>query len=90
MTKRKNIINCERESQNHHFASYNKLKFRFEWGCVTHPGIWACGGGQQNIAPVLVGVTFQAPQSEPELAWWCYIGPRPEFENEYDSTQEVK
>jgi hypothetical protein len=51
-------------------------------------GIWACGGGQQNIAPVLVGVTFQAPQSEPEFAWWCYIGPRPEFENETDSYKQ--
>jgi len=82
----RNVINCEKASQRHHFASYNKVKFRFEWGCVTHPGIWACGGGVRESPPVLVGCGFQAPSSEPEFAWWCYIGPRPEFENEHDTS----
>jgi hypothetical protein len=59
-------------------------KHRFEWGYVTHPGVWACGGGRQDIPPVLIGITFQVPQKEPEYAWWCYLGPRPEFENEFD------
>lgn len=63
---------------------------RFEWGYVTHPGIWACGGGRQDIPPVLVGITFQVPQKEPEYAWWCYLGPRPEFENEFDPEDKDK
>jgi len=58
------------------------IKYRFEWGYVSHPGIWACGGGRQDLPPVLVGITYQIPQKEPEYAWWCYLGPRPVFENE--------
>ena len=68
----------------HHTKCYGKPAFKFEWGYVTHPGVWACGGGRQDLPPVLIGVTFQVPQEEPEYAWWCYIGPRPEFENEFD------
>jgi len=79
-----NIINCKRASLCEHNTSYGKPKFRFVWGRVTHPGVWACGGGRQDLPPVLIGVTFQVPQKEPEYAWWCYIGPRPEFENEFD------
>jgi hypothetical protein len=63
---------------------------RFEWGYVTHPGVWACGGGRQDIPPVLVGITFQVPQKEPEYAWWCYLGPRPEFENEFNPDDRDK
>lgn len=65
-------------------------KHRFEWGYVTHPGVWACGGGRQDIPPVLVGITFQVPQKDPEYAWWCYLGPRPEFENEFDPDDKDK
>jgi hypothetical protein len=65
-------------------------KHRFEWGYVEHPGIWACGGGRQDIPPVLIGITFQVPQKEPEYAWWCYLGPRPEFENELDPKDKDK
>lgn len=65
-------------------------KIKFEWGYVTHPGIWACGGGRQDLPPVLVGITFQVPQSEPEYAWWCYLGPRPDFENEFDPEDKNK
>ncbi len=68
-----------------HIACYGKPKLRFEWGTVTHPGVWACGGGRQDLPPVLLGITFQVPQKEPECAWWCYLGPIPVFENEYDS-----
>lgn len=63
---------------------------KFEWGYVTHPGIWACGGGRQDLPPVLVGITFQVPQREPEYAWWCYLGPRPEFENEFNPDDKDK
>ena len=62
---------------------------RFAWGVVTHPGIWACGGGREDLPPVLVGITFQVPQKEPEQAWWCYIGPRPEFENEFTGAPDA-
>ena len=60
-------------------------KKRFEWGSVTHPGIWACGGGRQDLPPVLVGITLQVPQSVPEYAWWCYLGEIPLFENEMET-----
>jgi hypothetical protein len=83
-----NIANCKQASLCEHHASYGKPKFRFQWGYVTHPGVWACGGGRQDLPPVLVGVTFQVPQKEPEYAWWCYIGPRPVFENEFDPIRE--
>ena len=68
--------------------SKNVEKFRFEWGYVTHPGIWACGGGRQDLPPVLVGITHQVPQKEPEYAWWCYLWPLPEFENELTPCRE--
>lgn len=82
MNANQNIINCQKSSIGEHFRSYGKPKFRFEWGCVTHPGIWACGGGSQSSSPVLIDVAFQVPSQNPEYGWWCYIGPRPEFENE--------
>lgn len=72
----------------HHFKAYGKTAFRFEWGAVTHPGVWACGGGRQDLPPVLVGISFQVPQEEPQHAWWCYIGPRPEFVNEMKQSVE--
>jgi hypothetical protein len=68
----------------------NNEVYRFEWGYVTHPGVWACGGGRQDLPPVLVGITFQVPQSQPEYAWWCYLGPRPVFENEFDADLKDK
>jgi hypothetical protein len=38
----------------------------------------------------LVGITFQVPQKEPQYAWWCYLGERPEFENEFDADDKDK
>ena len=82
MDRNQNIINCEMAAMAEHVAAYNRQKFIFCWGHVTHPGIWAFGGGNQELPPILLGVSFQAPQSKPENGWWCYIGTRPEFENE--------
>jgi hypothetical protein len=70
------------EEVTHHKKCYGREYFVFEWGTVTHPGVWACGGGRQDLPPVLVGVTWQVPQPNPDCAWWCYIGPRPVFVNE--------
>lgn len=73
-----------------HSKCYGKEKLRFEWSTVTHPGVWACGGGRSDLPPVLVGITFQVPQEESECAWWCYLGPRPNFENEFDPEDKDK
>jgi hypothetical protein len=78
------------EEATHHRKCYGKESFVFEWGTVTHPGVWACGGGRQDLPPVLVGVTWQVPQKDPEYAWWCYLGPRPEFANEFDADDKDK
>jgi hypothetical protein len=70
----------------HHMVCYNKRKFHFEWGSVTHPGIWACGGGRKDLLPVFVGCAFLVPRHDEVEAWWAYIGPKPEFDNDFDAS----
>lgn len=70
-------------SEHHHH--YNREKFHFNWGTIDHPGIWACGGGRKDLPPVCVGVTAQIPHPDKQEAWWAYIGPLPEFDNDWNA-----
>jgi hypothetical protein len=80
--ERERVSHYEQVLEAEHANCYGVPQFTFHWGTVTHIGIWACGGTRKDLPPVLVGITLQVPQPEPEEAWWCCIGPRPIFRNE--------
>lgn len=62
----------------HHKNCYNKEKFKWEWQDVHCIGIWASGGCGDT--PKFQSVHLRTPPENQVAAWWCYIGPIPEFE----------
>lgn len=69
----------EKASRQHHQDCYNRSYFKWEWGTVTHLGIWAFGGSVKEKPPFFKSAAFVVPQSDPVEGWICYIGPQPEF-----------
>ena len=69
-------------NEKHHKACYGREKLLFEWQVPEHPGIWAFGGIHDDVPPVFLAVRWKIPNPDEKAAWWCYLGPVPEFANE--------
>lgn len=70
----------EEERSKHHENCYGRSQFKWSWGIITHPGIWAFGGDDMHIRPRFQGATWYVPAMDQEPVWCCYVGPLPEFE----------
>jgi hypothetical protein len=87
MTEREEIANAimadiEQAYAKHHKACYNREKFKWEWCEIEHPGIWAFGGYDRKKPPEFISAYWAVPRPEKDYGWYCYIGPKPEFESE--------
>jgi hypothetical protein len=73
------MADIERAYAQHHKDCYNREAFKWEWCEIEHPGIWALGGYDRNVAPEFKDAQWCVPAPEKVPGWYCYIGPMPEF-----------
>ena len=67
----------EEIDKDHHFWSYAKASFKFEWQAVEHIGVWAFGGDNKDLEPNVKEVSIIVPTLEKKEGWYFYIGPIP-------------